>query len=142
MYIRYVILKEHRDTRKEMGVFQAFSVLEASLLERGLKLQDYELEWKSEALTWFNQNVKTASNIANNYPKATYWFKASAKDCIDRVQMLVLLLEQYGFHTKRIEADKFDYILYEDEYQVLALSKEDVPYKEARRYEKYRKRRQ
>lgn len=140
MYIRYVILEEHSDTRKEIGVFQALSVMEDSLLEQGLKLQDYELEWMNEALTWFNQNVSNARKIANNYPKATYWFKARAKECIDRVQMLVLLLEQYGFHTKRMKADSFDYILYEDECQVLALSKEDVSYKEAHHYEKYRRR--
>ena len=141
MYIRYVILKEHDDTGKEMGVFQAFSVLEDSLVEQGLKFHDYELEWLTEAVTWFNEKVRTARSISNKYPKATYWFKAGAKECLDRVQMLVLLLEQHGFHTKRIEADSFDYILYEDEYQALALSKEDVPYKETRYYEKYRKRR-
>ena len=124
-----------------MGVFQAFTVLEDSLVEQGIKFQDYELEWLTETVTWFNQNVRTARSIANNYPKATYWFKASAKECIDKVQMLVLLLEQHGFHTKRVEADSFDYIMYEDEYQVLALDKEDVPYKEARQYEKYRMRR-
>jgi hypothetical protein len=141
MYVRYVILKEHDDTRKEMGVFQAFSELENFLLEQGLKLQDYESEWVSETLIWFNQNVRTARSIAVKYPNATYWFKASAEECIDRVQMLVLLLEQHGFHTKRIEADNFDYILYEDEYQALALAKEDVPFKEARHYDKYRRRR-
>ena len=141
MYIRYVILREHDDTRKEMGVFQAFSVLEDSLVEKGLKFQDYELEWVSETSIWFDQNVRTARSISKNYPKARFWFKASAKECIDRVQMLVLLLEQHGFHTKRIEAESFDYILYEDEYQALVLDKEDVPYKEARHYEKYRRRR-
>jgi len=141
MYVRYVILEEHDETRKEMGVFQAFSALEDSLVEQGLKFQDYELEWLTETVTWFDQNLRTARTISTNYPKATYWFKASAKECIDRVQMLVVLLEQYGFHTKRIEADSFDYILYEDEYQALALNKDDVPYKEARHYEKYRRRR-
>ena len=77
MYIRYVILGEHDDTRKEMGVFQALCVLEDSLVGQGLKLQGYESEWMSETLAWFDQNVKTARSISNKYPKATYWFKAS-----------------------------------------------------------------
>jgi hypothetical protein len=140
MYIRYVILEDHSDTRKEMGIFQALSALEDFLLDQGLKLQDYESEWMSEGLAWFDQNVRCAGKFANNYPRATFWFKASAKECIDRAQMFVLLLEQYGFYTKRLEAESFDYILYEDEFQVLALSKEDVSFKDARRYEKYRRR--
>ena len=141
MYVRYVILMEHQDTQKEMGVFQALAVWEDALLEQGDKLQDYESQWFNETLAWFNENVRTARNVRSRFPRATFWFKESAKECINRVQMLVLLLEQYGFRTERLAAGSFDYILYEDEHQVVALSREDVTYKAAHLYEKYRRRR-
>lgn len=48
------------------------------------------------------------------------WFKATATEHIAKMREMSCILEQNGFYVRVIKAQRPGYIVYEDEYQVVA----------------------
>jgi hypothetical protein len=48
------------------------------------------------------------------------WFNTEATEDISRIWAIARILEKIGIHVKKIRKDKPGYVLYEDEWQLVA----------------------
>jgi hypothetical protein len=115
-YIRFVIGRKDEDSHVEQGIFQAASQV---------------LEWKTitgsgadelnELLAWFNENLeKPASFGRDRLRLGICWFKTGATEHISRIWEIVRILEHNGIYVKKIRTGKPGYVIYEDEWQLVA----------------------
>jgi hypothetical protein len=115
-YIRFVIGSKDEDSHFEQGIFQAFA---------------RALEWKTitgsdaEELTslgaWFSQNLEKPNSFGRGkHPLGICWFKTDAAEDIARIWQIVVILERHGIYVKKVKTDKPGYLVYEDEWQIVA----------------------
>ena len=122
MYLRFVVSDIDEDSGRELGVFHAVRNLRSDG-----KLQPQEEKQHDVIREWFNEHLErptrfTASKPPYNAksPKAISWFKDSASEHIKRVRELVKILHHHGISVQMLKTDRVGYIVYEDEYQVVA----------------------
>ncbi len=130
MYLRFVVADIDEDSEKELGVFHAVRYLR----EDG-KLYSYEEEQHDMIREWFNKNLEkptrfTASKTQfyRKKNKAISWFKDSAHEHLAHVRSLVTILQNHGIAARMLKTDRVGYIVYEDEYQVVAEPFSDTQY--------------
>jgi hypothetical protein len=121
MFLRFVVSERHDDSDRDRGVFSALYAL-----ERKGELGVGEIEWFREAESWLNSNLPRPSRFAwsarpNAPERALSWFKDTATLHIARVRELTALLEHKGIPVAELRTDKPGYVLYEDDYQVVAM---------------------
>jgi hypothetical protein len=51
---------------------------------------------------------------------AISWFKDTAHEHLARVRELVVILEHHGVPVRMLKADRVGYVVYEDEFQIVA----------------------
>ncbi|MCL2020534.1 MAG: hypothetical protein FWG81_00120 [Betaproteobacteria bacterium] len=122
-FLRFVITKVNPDSEVEDGLFNtAYALRKASMPEQ-VRL---ELE---EHLTWFNKNLavprrfnrsKSKGYFHRRKTKGISWFRDTAVDHVARMHRLKRIVESNGYHVSIIREDRVGYIVYEDEYQVVA----------------------
>jgi hypothetical protein len=124
MYSRFVVSELDEDSNKELGVFHAIGHLRATG-----KLHSYEEIHHDQIRQWFNENLKrptrfTASKgpFYRKQKKAISWFKDSAEEQLSRVRGLVAILRNQGVIVHMLKTDRVGYVVYEDEYQIVAES--------------------
>ena len=122
MYLRFVVSDIDEDSGRELGVFHA-----VGNLRRDGKLQPYEEKQHDLIRQWFNEHLErptrfTASKSPyyRKSPKAISWFKDSASEHITRVRELVEILHHHGISVEMLKTNRVGYIVYEDEYQIVA----------------------
>jgi len=122
MYLRFVVGEIDEDSRKELGVFHAVG----NLRERG-GLSPHEEELHDTLIEWFSRNLEkptrftTSKNrFCRKNNRAISWFKDTAYEHIARVRSLMAILQDHGVHVRMLKADRVGYIVYEDEYQIVA----------------------
>jgi hypothetical protein len=117
MFVRFVTLNIVQHLRVEAGVFTV-----AYTVEREWSMFDYERERLRELLDWFGENLKRPRwySIAKNPYNAICWFRPSAKEHIDKMREMVLILEDNGILIHMIKARAPGYIVYEDDFQIAA----------------------
>jgi hypothetical protein len=122
VYIRFVTGEIHDDTSYELGVFQA-----AHKLRRKGHLPKYEETRLTELLDWFNTNLKEPTRFTTSKPpyyrkrnRAISWFKDSAAEHISKLREVASTLSQNDIHIEMIQTDRPGYIVYEDNYQIVA----------------------
>lgn len=120
MYVRFVILAVDEDSHAEQGLFQAA----ADLLE-GDQFAEPDRSLVEETLNWLAKQLPVPNRFSRSrrrsaQKKAISWFKSSAGDYIARMETLAVLVEQQGYHVKRITTRRPGYVAYEDEYQIVA----------------------
>ncbi len=122
MYVRFVVANIDGDSERKIGVFHAVSSLE----DEG-KLHPHEEEQHDSIRRWFDENLARPSRFtASKSPfyrkksRAISWFKDSACEHIARVRGLVVILQNHGLSVRMLKANRVGYIVYEDEYQVVA----------------------
>jgi glycine cleavage system regulatory protein len=76
-------------------------------------------------MKWFRANLPFPERVARSRrPKrhhaAVSWFKQSATDHIHMARELAALLDAHDIRTEMLTTDRPGYVVYEDEYQVLA----------------------
>ncbi len=59
--------------------------------------------------------------------KGIYWFKTDADDCIRHVRYLGYLVADHNVVVRELTTDRPGYIIYEDNYQVVAEPFADTP---------------
>ena len=121
MFIRFVVHARDSDSQERQGIFQATG----DLRDTG-KLSDAERAWADAAFAWFNEHLPrpqsfTGSKRHNARARAVSWFRSTAREHLRQAQSLVALLEQQGVAVERLETDRPGYVVYEDEFQVVAL---------------------
>jgi hypothetical protein len=120
VFIRFVIPKRDCDSHVELGLIQAAD----ELLRRG-QLTYYAEACAQVTLRWFNWHLPVPTRFARSrrrgaQNKAISWFKPTARACIRQMQVLATLLHDHGYCTQRLTTDRPGYVVYEDEYQIVA----------------------
>ena len=120
MYVRFVVAQRHADTGVPTGIFEALK-----LLPRAGHLADWDEQRLDELMSWFRANLPFPARVArsrrpNGHHAAVSWFKASAADHIRMARELAVVFESHDIRTEMLTATRPGYVVYEDEFQVLA----------------------
>ena len=122
MYIRFVVSEIHEDSQCELGIFHAIGYLH----DEG-KLYPYEAEQYGQMRKWFSKNLKEPSRFTTSKPpyqrkkkKAISWFKDTALEHLEKIRSLVRILEGHGVSVQMLTTDRVGYVVYEDEFQIVA----------------------
>ena len=120
MFVRFIVAKRHADTNEPMGIFEAIT-----LLPRIGLVPDWQERRLKELTDWFRAHLAFPDRAARSTrPNATHraisWFKASATEHIAQARELAAVLDANDIRTEMLTADQPGYIVYEDEFQVLA----------------------
>jgi len=122
MYLRFVVADIDEDSERELGVFHAMG----NLRDAG-ELYPHEQELHDVIRSWFNTHLQKPTRFTASKPpfyrkkkKAISWFKDSAHDHIDRVRSLVAILNNHGISVRMLNTDRPGYVVYEDDYQIVA----------------------
>jgi hypothetical protein len=123
MFLRFVTTELHRESHKELGIFQAAY----RLRDRGSLSQAEELLLK-EISDWFNINLDKPKRLTSAKPpyyrkrqNGISWFKDSAGEHIGKVREMVALLKHHDVPVRMIKTTRPGYIVYEDEFQIVAV---------------------
>ena len=115
-YVRFVVGRKDEDSNVEQGIFQAAGLA----LERH-NVTGSDADELNELRAWFNENLeKPASFGRNTLRLGICWFKADATEHISRIREMVHILERNGIYVKKIRTEKPGYVIYEDEWQLVA----------------------
>ena len=120
MLIRFVVRKRDRHSQVEQGLIHA-----AEDLHYLGRLSDEEQKRVQELMRWFNRNLPVPGRFARSRrphacKRAIGWFKPTAGESIVRMQALASVLHEHGCEVERLTTDRPGYVVYEDDYQVVA----------------------
>jgi hypothetical protein len=122
VYLRFVVAEIHEDSGRELGVFQA-----ARYLRDEEKLDAHEAERLDSIVEWFAEHLQKPKRFTASKPpfhrrknKAISWFKDTAHEHLAHIRELVFILERHGVSVRMLKAARVGYIVYEDEFQVVA----------------------
>jgi hypothetical protein len=123
MFLRFVTTEVHRESHKEAGLFRA-----AYRLRDDDMLSAEEEVALKQIYSWFNKNLKEPTRFTTAKPpydgkrkNGISWFKDSANEHIDKMREIVDLLERHDVPVRMIKAARPGYIVYEDEFQIVAV---------------------
>lgn len=115
-YVRFVVGRKDEDSHVEQGVFQA--VARAIEWETITGADADELNALRE---WFSENLEKPTSFGRGKLRlGICWFKVAASEHITRIWHMVRILERHGIYVKKIKTDKPGYLIYEDDWQVVA----------------------
>lgn len=122
MYLRFVVPEIDEDSRMGLGVFHAIR----NLHDEG-KLFDYEEEQHELIRQWFNEHLERPTRFTASKPpfyrkknKAISWFKDTAHEHLAQIRGLLVILSNHGVVVRTIKANRIGYVVYEDEFQIVA----------------------
>jgi hypothetical protein len=71
--------------------------------------------------SWFNENLEKPTSFERDKLRlGICWFKTGASEHISRIWRMVTILERNGIYGKKIKTDKPGYMIYEEEWQLVA----------------------
>lgn len=115
-YVRFVVGRKDEDSHVEQGIFQA--------AERALEWQNItgpDADELNELRVWFSKNLEKPTSFGHGKLRSGIcWFKTGANEHIARMWEMVRILERNGVYVKKIRTDKPGYLIYEDEWQIVA----------------------
>jgi hypothetical protein len=121
MILRFVIAGEGSGAATGPGFFAtAYGLMGSDELELEL---DARL---TIALAWFHIHLPVPDQSKID-PRGVFWFKADARELIQRMWAMARGLEAGGYTVELIRTCKPGYIIYEDKFQVCA-----VPFRDTR----------
>lgn len=119
MYIRFVIGSEGDDPREMHGPFT-----EAESLRKEGMLAAYEEEQVTKIFKKYNEELPCPPWSSSDWPQdAISWFKVSAQGFVSQMYELVAILGEHGVQVRVLKAQSLFKVLYEDEFQVVAIDK-------------------
>ena len=127
MYVRFVIAERDVESQERKGIFQACRDLrDAEQLDGGTEA------WADALFAWFGAHLPQPARLAwssrpNAPRRALSWFRVSAAEHVLRARELASLLELCGLQVDVLRTERPGYILYEDEWQVVAMPFADQP---------------
>ena len=125
MFIRFVSPEINADSKVAEGIFGA-----ASDVDDDWPLEDFERRQLREIFRWFNQNLRVPASFSTSRHHYTNrhgvcWFKDSAKTHLQVIWELAGLLDRCGCLIYIIKLQWPGKIIYEDEFQVVAVPERD-----------------
>ena len=123
MFVRFVTAEVHHESHEELGVFQA-----AFRLRNNNMLSEEEGAIFQEIRDWFNENLDEPTRFTSAKPpfyrkrqNGISWLKDSARKHIGKIREIVALLERHDVPVRMIKSARPGYIVYEDEFQIVAV---------------------
>lgn len=120
-YLRFVLEEIDKRTGKHKGLFTAaYSAL------KGNELFEYEEKEVKEALEWLEKHLPIPDKFSKNKNashKNTHgisWFKSEASEALQHVRRIATILEDHGTKVKTLRTTRPGYVVYEDDFQVVA----------------------
>ena len=91
-----------------------------------------DVEKIQQAFDWFNSNLPHPTRFSlsarpNRKAQALSWFRPTALDHIARMRDYISVLDQYGLIIVVLKTARPGYVVYEDDYQVVAYPFADTP---------------
>jgi hypothetical protein len=120
-YLRFVVAAKHKDSGVREGVFQA-----AGRLARAGTLSQSEQARLDGLRAWFGKNLDLPDrftrtrNASHKRTRGIAWFKDSAKDHLQRMRELVMILGDNDVAVDVVETERPGYVTYEDDVQIVA----------------------
>jgi hypothetical protein len=128
MYLRFVVSEIDPDSHRRLGVFQ----IAARLINSGELHQD-EYEELQGIRHWFNQHLEKPTRFTASKPpyyrraqRAISWFKDGATDHLSKVREMAAFIERRGIAVNVLTTHRVGYVVYEDEFQIVAEPFADV----------------
>jgi hypothetical protein len=120
MFLRFVISEIDLGSGKRQGVFHAGDALMSSN-----DLSHRAAATLQETFDWFNANLPhpnrfSLSGRPNRKAQAISWFRSTAIEHIARMRDYTRVLGENGIQTEVLKTRRPGYIIYEDDYQVVA----------------------
>jgi hypothetical protein len=115
-YVRFVIGRKDEDSQVEQGIFQA-----AALALEWRDITGSDADALTELRAWFSENLEKPTSFGRNSLRlGICWFKTGATEHVARIWEMVGILERNGIYVKKIRTDKPGYVIYEDQWQLIA----------------------
>lgn len=115
-YVRFVIGRTDEDSHVEQGIFQAIA-----LALEWQNITGPDADELNELRAWFSDNLEKPTSFGRDKLRlGICWFKTSSAAHISRMWEMVQILERNGIYVKKIRTDKPGYVIYEDEWQLVA----------------------
>lgn len=115
-YVRFVVGRDDEASHVAGGIFHAAT--------QALEWQDItgsDADELNNLLSWFSGNLeKPTSSGRDKLRFGICWFKTDSTQHITRISEMVRILEHNGIVVNKISTDKPGYVIYEDEWQLVA----------------------
>ncbi|HVC47252.1 MAG TPA: hypothetical protein VND90_08385 [Terracidiphilus sp.] len=115
-FIRFVVGHKDEDSGVEQGIFQAVS-----------RAIEWEIITGADAdelialRAWFSENLEKPTSFGRGkLSLGICWFKLAASEHVAHIWRMVRILERHGIYVKKIKTEKPGYLVYEDDWQVVA----------------------
>ena len=119
--IRFTLLSRDSDSGRKLGIL----VAAAQLRDEG-DISNVEHQKIRIALDWFNSELNIPKILKNpGKQRAISWFKPQATEAISRMWKLKTILDQHDLHVEVHKIDNPGTIIYEDEWQIVAISQKN-----------------
>jgi hypothetical protein len=127
MLIRFVVSELDPTSGRRQGLFQA-----AERLRESDDLEPGDRDQLERLGVWFNENLEKPLRLAmsprpHRKAQAISWFKDSARAHIAKMRELEEVLGRYGAAVQFIKTSRVGYVVYEDQFQVVACPFGDTP---------------
>ena len=120
MFLRFVVGGDDEHHKLLTGL-----ITEARLLRDKDLLTNYERAQLEDIYEWFNNNLPCPPYSSSRWSRqAVSWFKDTAKEPIQQMRALSVLLESHGLLVRTLRSKNPGKVLYEDEYQVVVIERE------------------
>ncbi len=115
-YVRFVIARKDEDSHVEQGIFQAA----AQALEWH-HITGADADTLNRLRAWFSDNLEKPTSFGRDTLRlGICWFKAESTQHISCIWQMVRILERNGIYVKKIRTEKPGYVIYEDDWQIVA----------------------
>jgi hypothetical protein len=115
-YVRFVIGRKDEDSHVEQGIFHA-----AGQALEWRTITGSDADELNELRAWFNENLEKPTSFGRNRLRlGICWFKTGSAEHISRIWEMVQILERNGIYVKKIRTDRPGYVIYEDQWQLVA----------------------
>lgn len=128
MLLRFVSnVPDDENSNEPAGLF-----LIASWVRDRREATHAELDRLKEIREWFNQHLErprrfNRSRRPHRKKKAISWFRESAREHIRRAREMAAILAACGYSVREVRTARPGYVVYEDEFQVVAEPFSETP---------------
>ena len=130
MFIRFVVGRYDPRSGRRQGVLRAGKLL---LEKNDISSADVEkLQQAFDWFDWFNSNLPHPTRFSlsarpNRKAQALSWFRSTAIDHNAKMRDYTSVLNQHGLLIDVLKTARPGYVVYEDDYQVVAYPFADTP---------------
>jgi hypothetical protein len=122
-FVRFVLANLHAESGYHAGLFDA-----AYACRDDVSVSEEDRHVLTDCIEWFKKNVKVPDRFNRSKSKGYYrratrgiaWFRDGADGCIARMHRMKDVLEKNGHQVQVLYETRLGYIVYEDEFQVIA----------------------